>query len=610
MNPKLIAIFVVPFVVMIALGVGTFQLWQAQYSEQLHSEQTELVNRGSVLMSRELGYMQQTVGYIGRVLEGYITPDKFESERIWRDRVAQYFTRAHALSPYISQLRWIGPTGQELVRVNTLNNSAEIVSSSGLQDKSNRYYFIQGMAYGNDAVLLTPIDLNVEQGTIVTPYEITIRASYKLYSADRKELGLLVVNYNLNYLFARLRTIQSDRNTLEMINSKGQWLLSQQPELEWMHLYGDILSSFTNAFPRAWTDVEKSRSLKESRLSDSRPFTSLPSYFNEELTGSPNHYFLSIVRQDVWQYKKLQMIFFVFLAGVIGYVFLTTVGMLLWRIETQRRQHLQQIESEKNQLEVAHYELEKNNQNLVALQNELVEQGKLNSLGLMVAGVGHELNTPLGGIRLSLSSLQNLMKRTINDANAEDVEVCNDMIGLAMQNLARATEIVAQFKRIATNQMNPEPESFNVLNMLEDTLSPLSAILKKYPSIDIKLEVEPSLNITSPQGVMSQVVQNLLLNALEHAFDKGQPGTITIAAKQEEDFVIEVSDNGKGIHDDILATIWEPFVTSGRGKQHTGLGLYMVHQWVTRLLKGHIEAANNKHGARFTITVPNAKNPT
>ncbi|WP_067101340.1 sensor histidine kinase [Marinomonas atlantica] len=610
MNLKQISIFVLPLVIIVVLGVGTFRLWQTQYSEQLHIEQTELVNRGSVLMSRELGHIQQIVSYVGKVLEGYITPEQFESEQLWRQQVAQYFTRAHALSTYISQLRWIGPTGRELVRVNTFNDDADIVASSELQDKSNRYYFIQGMAFDNDDVLLTPIDLNIEQGAIVEPYEITIRASYKLHNTAGKELGLLVVNYNLNYLFARLRAIQSNSNSLEMINAKGQWLLSEHPELEWTHLYGDILSSFTNTFPETWAEVEKSQSLGVSRLSDSRPFTSLPSYFNEELSGQPNHYFLSIVKQDVWQNKKNQMLFFIVFAGVIGYSFLTTVGVLLWRLEVQRRQHLQQIEAEKKQLEIAHEQLKESNNNLVMLQNELVEQGKLNSLGLMVAGVGHELNTPLGGIRLSLSSLQNVIKRAAHDTKAADIDVCNDMIDLAMQNLTRATDTVAQFKRITTNQMNPEPESFNVLNMLEDTLSPLSSVLKKYPSIDTKLKVEPSLIVTSSQGVMSQVIQNLLLNALEHAFDKGQPGTITIAAKQEEDFVIEVSDNGKGIRDDMLATIWEPFVTSGRGEQHTGLGLFMVHQWVTQLLNGHIEIANHKHGVRFTITVPNAKNPT
>lgn len=346
MTGRLVAVFSVPLVVMVALGTVTFRLWQAHYSEQLYSTQVELVNRGAVLMSRELGQIQHIAGYVASSLEYYRTPEHYESTDDWKKAVAEYFVQVQALSPHISQIRWLSPQGQELIRVNINNQDAYVVPSGELQDKSNRYYFLQGMRSESGKVVLSPIDLNVEYGGIVRPYEITVRASHKLHGGQGEELGLLVVNYNLNYLFSRLRALQTPTNTLELINLNGEWLLSEQPELEWLHLYDDHLSSFSNIYPATWSQLEQTRTLTESRFADKRPYTSLPSYLTEDFNGESKYFFISAVRADVWQSKQTLTLFFMVLAGVLGYMVMMALGMLLWRLSHLRREHVLQIESE------------------------------------------------------------------------------------------------------------------------------------------------------------------------------------------------------------------------------------------------------------------------
>lgn len=605
MKRPLLAIVLLPLLLVASLGYLSWGFWQDRSREQWREEQVDLLNRGAVLMSRELGHIQQTLAYMDQVLGKYYRPDQFDDLERWQDGVASYFVRAAGLSDYISQIRWLTPEGLEAVRVNISGNQAEVVPKSALQDKSNRYYFLDGMAGDGESASFSPIDLNVERGSIVTPYEITVRASMKILDDAGSELGLLVVNYNLNYLFARLRAMQTATNTFEMIDSEGFWLLSQTPEIEWLHLYGDILSSFPNQYPSAWPSVAQSTTLHSITLSNGKPLTVLPSSIDEQPNSVPDYFFLSKVRLDVWSMHSQFMIFSVISISVIVYGLLLSITLLWWKNSEQKRAYMQALQHEKQQLEIAQSELQNNNKDLVTLQNELVEKGKLSSLGLMVAGVGHELNTPLGGVRLSLSSLEHLIKQIQSELSEQQATLFQNSLNLATQNLNRAVQVVAQFKRITENQMSPDSECFSVNAMFDDTLAPLKAVLKKHPKIKLERHCEPADEIVAAQGVISQVLQNLIMNALDHAFDSEQSGVITLSATCEEEYVIEVSDNGKGISEDIIDHIWEPFVTTERGiKQHSGLGLFMVHQWVTKLLKGRVTVHSEPGQTRFTLYLP------
>lgn len=605
MKRPLVIIYLVPLLLTALLGCIAFQFWQIQLRDEMHYGQAELVNRGAALMSRELGHIQQIMEYMGDELEANLLPSSFPNQEAWRLAVAKYFMRARGLSDYVSQVRWLAPNGQEQVRVNVYEHNVELVPTAELQNKANRYYFTEGMASPKHTVALTPIDLNIENGNIVRPYEVTIRASIKLQDSQQQTIGLLVVNYNLNNLFARLRSLQTADNTLEIVNSKGQWLLAARPELEWLHLYGDILSSFANMYPDGWQQIDRSRSLQPIRLEDGRPLSSMAVLVDEEVVLAPYYYFVSQTRPEVWRQELFFAMLLVIIVAAVSGILLTVFGLLIWRNISQRKQNLEHIAAEKSALEATQLKLTEANKMLISLQDELVEKGRLSSLGLMVSGVGHELNTPLGGIRLCLSSLQHLKPSIAAHVDSKTAEAYESSTNLALQNLNRASDVIEQFKRITQQKQHYSDNAlFNVKDMIDDTLSPLKPVLSKRPEIHIEVVVEPELVLSSSQSVLSQVLQNLVLNALDHAFSNGQTGNIRVTAKQEEEFVIEISDDGAGIPVALLDSIWEPFVTTSRGAKHSGLGLYMVHQWVTRLLQGRIEVRSNETGTRFTIFIP------
>ena len=603
-------IWVVPLVIILGLGAVSVSVWKSVLADTYAEEQSRLINRASVLISKELGFMQQIVEYLREELET-IPQENFASEADWRRAVEEQFRQTRHLSDNISQLRWLSPTGQEWVRVNV--NSREDTTAiplEELQDKSSRYYFIKGSQLSLGEVLITPTDLNVEHGLIVEPYEATTRAVTKLESPQGTWEGLLVVNFNVNRVLEQLRAMQTLSNTLQVVDSQGNWLLSYRPEREWRHLYGDYSVAMPQLYPDAWQRIIERRALATESL-EGLPATVTPGYIDSASQLPPRTYLISKVRPDMW--LKDQYTIYIVVVALACLMYATTVALLLlrWRLAKQRSAYLERIRLDKARVEKAYSILKDTNKNLVMLQKELVEQSKLSALGMLVAGVGHELNTPLGGLRMTLSSITNHIKRIkqaedpLSEKQAKHLDLIKQTLDIAESNLDRAVGVVEQFKRITDSRTQQTLQNFKVGLVLEDTLAALKPLRKLHPNVEVSMQGDPDLEFCSTAGVVSQVLQSLITNALDHAFPNQASGEITIAFSKEEHYVIEIRDNGKGIDEAILPAIWEPFVTTGRGGKHTGLGLFMVHQWVTELLRGQITVEQNTpHGARFTILIP------
>ncbi len=603
-------IFAVPLVMVIALGLVTIHVWKKTLADTYGEEQGQLINRASVLISKELGLMEQITNYMREELES-IVPQSFDSEDAWRRAVETQLKQTRHLSNIIAQLRWLSPDGQELVRVDVRpNGTTQAIPKSELQNKSGRYYFIKGSQLAQGQTLITPTDLNVEHGRIVVPYEPTTRSVTKLEGPQGEWQGLLVVNFNVSSVLEQIRLLQTPENTLQVIDNQGNWLLSYIPEREWRHMYGDYTMALPQLYPDAWQRIQTYRTLTKESL-DGLPTLVSPSAINLDPQSAPRTYLIAKVRPDVW--LKSQLIVY----GVTGMVAILIYGALValvwfrWRLVTQKAVYVERIRHDKARIEKAHTRLKENNQNLVMMQKELVEQSKLSALGMLVAGVGHELNTPLGGLRMTLSSVASHMKRmkqeadSLTERQAKHMDMVHQALTIADNNLERAVAVVQQFKRITDGRTRQALTNFKVGLMLEDTLAALKPLRKLHPKVDIVLQGDPELEFCAAAGVVSQVLQSLITNALDHAFPDHSEGEIAIAFNKEEEYVIEVRDNGCGINEADLSKIWEPFFTTGRGEKHSGLGLFMVSQWVNELLNGQITVGPNApHGTRFVIKIP------
>lgn len=252
---------------------------------------------------------------------------------------------------------------------------------------------------------------------------------------------------------------------------------------------------------------------------------------------------------------------------------------------------------------------------LQAAQRELVAREKMASLGQLVAGVAHEINTPVGvaltassflgerseALRLSLQAGQ-LSKSELSSFITQAFEA-STMIG---SNLARASDLVRSFKQVSVDRSKDDRRRFNLSECLRSVVNSLQLTWKRRP-IQLELHCPIDIELESFPGALGQVITNLIQNALFHAFSEGRPGTMQISAWRLKDtwVAIRFVDDGDGIGPDDLARIFEPFYTTKRAQGGSGLGLHIVYNLVTVQLGGEIEAFGELGaGMRFDITIP------
>ncbi len=252
---------------------------------------------------------------------------------------------------------------------------------------------------------------------------------------------------------------------------------------------------------------------------------------------------------------------------------------------------------------------------LTQTRQELVQSEKMASLGRLVAGFAHELNTPLGVALGSASALQEEIKTINNLFEQEEVDVdevlsaldcVNKGFNLSLSNLERAANLVTSFKRTAIDQTSDELRTFQVQEIINDTINTLHNRFEK-TGIDIQVDCPDNFKVKSLPGALEQILTNLLMNSLIHGFNEGKDaGLINIKVQlNTEHLHLEYSDNGKGIAQENLEKIFEPFFTTHRAHGGSGLGLYICYNMITTQLQGTIgcESPHSK-GVIFRIDFP------
>jgi two-component system, NtrC family, sensor kinase len=251
---------------------------------------------------------------------------------------------------------------------------------------------------------------------------------------------------------------------------------------------------------------------------------------------------------------------------------------------------------------------------LTSTQKQLVQSEKMAALGGLVAGVAHEINTPVGVGVTAASSLQdsasNLLalyrQGKMMKADLEEfLEMSDQSSRMILSNLERAANLVHSFKQVAVDQSSQASRSFDVRDYLEEILTSLSPALNPR-RVGYTIACPAGIVIDSAPGALSQIVTNLVMNALAHAYEPEQAGQLRIAASVAGARLrINFSDDGKGIAPDIIGKIFDPFFTTRRALGGSGLGLHIVFNLVTQTLRGTIECRSTLgQGSTFTIELP------
>jgi two-component system, NtrC family, sensor kinase len=252
---------------------------------------------------------------------------------------------------------------------------------------------------------------------------------------------------------------------------------------------------------------------------------------------------------------------------------------------------------------------------LRAAQAHLVQAEKLGALGQLVAGVAHEINTPIGlALTTSTAFDTNLaeLRRTVNSGQVrrsdlvQGLDRLSEGSALVFSNLMRAADLIQSFKQVATDQAAEDRRSFDVHDWLVELMSTLGPLLRR-KGHHVRLTCARGIVLDSYPGALAQVVSNLALNAVIHAFPEGHAGTIAIDVVRLDDAQIRFifRDDGKGIPAENLQRIFDPFFTTQRDKGSTGLGLHIVYNLVTLTLQGRIDLNSEEGiGTRITIDIP------
>jgi len=260
------------------------------------------------------------------------------------------------------------------------------------------------------------------------------------------------------------------------------------------------------------------------------------------------------------------------------------------------------------------HELQESLTELIDAQNKLVETEKMASLGRLVAGIAHELNTPIGICVTAASYLNEdsqKMRVTVNDGNIrkthldEFLSTTCQASSLILTNLERAADLISNFKLIAVDISSDMNRKFNLYNYIESTISSLKPALQH---TEIKVEVMGDSNIfidTCP-GSISQIITNLIMNSLLHAFEDSLSGSITIELSLKENKVyLQYQDDGSGMTEEVRVLIFEPFFTTKNLAGGSGLGLSIVYNLILQNLQGDIKCYSTPNqGTRFEIILP------
>ncbi len=274
-----------------------------------------------------------------------------------------------------------------------------------------------------------------------------------------------------------------------------------------------------------------------------------------------------------------------------------------------------ELARQKANVETAHSDLSSVLVTLKQAQTNLITSEKMASLGALVAGVAHELNTPIGNSLLTATALDDMVndfqkkyadggiKRSALEAHLADTKLA---CGIMTSSLRRAADLITSFKQVAVDQTSDKRRRFDLNEVIRDTHATFTAQLRR-ANCDTRIDCAAALMLDSYPGSVGQVLSNLINNALLHAFEGRDSALLSITARDTgDDHVLMIfSDDGIGMPPKTLHQVFDPFFTTKMGQGGSGLGMNIVYNIVTGMLGGTISIeSSTEHGTSVTIQMP------
>jgi signal transduction histidine kinase len=266
-----------------------------------------------------------------------------------------------------------------------------------------------------------------------------------------------------------------------------------------------------------------------------------------------------------------------------------------------------------SKLEESNQQLQDSLDNLTLAQDQLVQSEKMASLGQLVAGVAHEVNTPLGICVTSITALKEKVEALQKAIDSQELtksfltETLNLLIEyeqIIERSLNKSVELIRSFKSVAVEQHTDPEVNINLHQHVYDVVNTVKTLFK-HKKYHINIDVSEELNLITYPSAWNQILTNFLMNSHIHGFEDRREGEISIVFTQSNGYLtLLYSDNGKGIAEDYKKRIFDPFVTTKRGQGGSGLGLNIVFNLVDVKLGGTIKSLESEQGVCFKVKVP------
>lgn len=301
-----------------------------------------------------------------------------------------------------------------------------------------------------------------------------------------------------------------------------------------------------------------------------------------------------------------------------------SLSQIMLDLEQQKDEliaHQRELRQENENRQYIEAELRKRNEELAnsmdtlnQAQEQLVESERMASLGGLVAGIAHDVNTPLGVSVTAASFLQerlNNLKTDFEDKSltsknmASFIDEAEQTALLLLGNLERASDLIASFKQVAVDQTSQTEREFVLGDYIQEIIQSLKPSFK-HTEHTIEVNCPDNLIVSCAPGAIAQIVTNMVVNSLTHGFENQNAGAITLnVSKENKDVVIHYTDNGRGLSESELDKLFDAFYTTKRGEGGSGLGTHIMYNLVTQTLSGQIEAQSAfGEGLQYTIRFP------
>ena len=411
-----------------------------------------------------------------------------------------------------------------------------------------------------------------------------------------------------------IKTSKTEHRLFEEMENIRAILTSISDVILRVNSQGDIV------FANMKADEMFAMRVRGRHVSDVLSFISMEDIFNEEIDSgiSLGRFEVELVSRSIWVDVVLETI-----RDEGGAV----VGKVLVLHEVtdivNAQKHLQRanenleirVSERTEKLQEANLQLTDSLKTLAEAQEQLGHAEKMAALGGLVAGISHEINTPVGISVTSATNIEermNALEKSFNSGKLTKSEFESFMLhnrkglDILISNLSRASELIKSFKQVAVDQSSDECRTIDLKEYCDEIFLSLHPKFKGL-AVSVFNRVPEGINVFTNPGAIYQIISNLVVNSLLHAFEiPAENDEIVVEAEvADKSLVVRYYDNGKGVKKDDLSRIFEPFFTTKRGQGGSGLGMNLVYNLVTSTLNGQIKIMSQPdNGLHVNMTLP------